>query len=145
MIMRPRSIWKLSIVLVIVGFAAGCEEPVEEPVAQAPVQEPAPPPFPEAQVPAPEPQPLAEAPAVDTSAVQPKASRTTPEPKDNYAPTPPKKAARTYVVRKGDTLQKISNKYYGTTKKWRRIYKANLKTLAKGPDKIQPGMKLVIP
>ena len=143
--MRLVNAWKLSMVLAIVGLAAGCEEPAPEPIAQAPIQEPAPPPFPEEQVPAPEPQPLAEAPPVDTTAAQPKAAPATPQPKVSYAPTPPKKAARTYVVRKGDTLQKISKKYYGTTKKWRRIYKANRKMLSKGPDKIQPGMKLVIP
>ena len=143
--MRPMTAWKLGMVLVMVGLAAGCEEPVEEPVAQAPVQEPAPPPFPEEQVPAPEPQPVAEAPPVDSTAARPQAAPAAPQPKGSYAPAPPRKAARTYVVRKGDTLQKISKKFYGTTKKWRRIYKANRKTLSKGPDKIQPGMQLVIP
>ena len=49
------------------------------------------------------------------------------------------------MVRKGDTLQKISEKFYGTTKKWRRIHQANQKTLTKGPDFLQVGMKLVIP
>jgi len=143
--MRPITTLKLGMVLVMVGLFAGCEKPVEEPVAEAPVQEPAPPPFPEEQVPAPEPQPVTAAPPVDTSTAQPKAASAAPQPKESYAPKPPQKAARTYVVHKGDTLQKISKKYYGTTKKWRRIYKANLKTLSNGPDKLQPGMKLVIP
>ena len=92
-----------------------------------------------------EPQPLAEAPPVDSTTARPQAAPATPQPKGSYAPAPPRKTARTYVVRKGDTLQKISKKFYGTTKKWRRIYKANRKTLSKGPDKLQPGMKLVIP
>lgn len=143
--MRPRTVWMLSMVLVIAGLSAGCEEPVTEPIAEAPVQEPAPPPFPEEQVPAPEPQPVTVAPPVDTAADKPAAASAAPQPKDSYAPTPPRKEARTYVVRKGDTLYKISKKFYGTKKKWRRIYKANLKTLTDGPDKIQPGMKLVIP
>ena len=30
-----------------------------------------------------------------------------------------------YKVAKGDTLQKISKKFYGTTKKWNKIYRAN--------------------
>ena len=136
--MRPSSVWMLSWVLVIAGLTAGCEEPVTEPVAQAPLQEPAPPPFPEDQVPAPEPQPVAAAPPVDTAAGA-------PQPKASYAPIPPDQSARTYVVRKGDTLYKISRKFYGDKKNWRRIYKANRKTLTDGPDKIQPGMKLVIP
>ena len=139
--MRPKSVWMLSLVPVLVGLVAGCQEPEVEPVAQAPVQEPPPPPFPEDQVPAPEPQPLPAAPPVDTVAGQSK----TPQPKESYAPIPPDQSARTYVVRKGDTLYKISQKFYGNKKNWRRIYKANRKTLTDGPDKIQPGMKLVIP
>jgi len=49
-----------------------------------------------------------------------------------------------YVVKKGDTLQKISDKVYGTTKRWKNIYEANRKVL-KSPNKIKPGQKLVIP
>lgn len=49
-----------------------------------------------------------------------------------------------YVVKKGDTLQKISNKMYGTTKKWKKIFEANKDTL-KDPDDIRPDQKLVIP
>jgi len=49
-----------------------------------------------------------------------------------------------YIVKKGDTLQKISNKFYGTTKKWKKIYEANKKTL-KAPDLIKKGQKLIIP
>ncbi|MFH1641014.1 MAG: LysM peptidoglycan-binding domain-containing protein, partial [Candidatus Omnitrophota bacterium] len=49
-----------------------------------------------------------------------------------------------YTVQKGDTLQKISQKMYGTTKKWNKIYEANADTL-KGPDKIYPGQVINIP
>jgi len=49
-----------------------------------------------------------------------------------------------YTVQKGDTLQKISQKYFGTTKKWMKIYEANKDTL-KGPDKIYVGQVLNIP
>lgn len=51
---------------------------------------------------------------------------------------------RTYKVGKGDTLQKISRKFYGTTKKWPLLYKANRDRL-KTPDKVYPGQVLVIP
>lgn len=51
---------------------------------------------------------------------------------------------RIYIVEKGDTLQEISNKMYGTTKKWKKIYEAN-KSVLKSPDMIKPGQKLVIP
>jgi len=49
-----------------------------------------------------------------------------------------------YTVQKGDTLQKISQKFYGTTKKWNKIYQAN-KEVLKGPNKIYPGQVINIP
>jgi len=49
-----------------------------------------------------------------------------------------------YTVQKNDTLQKISKNFYGTTKKWNKIYQANRANL-KGPDKIYPGQVLEIP
>ena len=49
-----------------------------------------------------------------------------------------------YIVQKGDTLQKISERFFGTTRKWDSIYKAN-KHILKSPDSIRPGQKLVIP
>ena len=49
-----------------------------------------------------------------------------------------------YTVQKNDTLQKIAKKYYGTTKKWNRIYEAN-KASMKGPNKIYPGQVINIP
>ncbi|MFC1624100.1 LysM peptidoglycan-binding domain-containing protein [Candidatus Omnitrophota bacterium] len=49
-----------------------------------------------------------------------------------------------YIVEEGDTIQKISKKMYGTTKKWEKIYEAN-RNILKSPDLIRPGQKLVIP
>ena len=49
-----------------------------------------------------------------------------------------------YKVQKGDTLQKISQAFYGTTKKWNKIYDANRDKL-RGPDKIYPGQIINIP
>jgi len=57
---------------------------------------------------------------------------------------PAEKLQELYVVKKGDTLQKISNDFYGTTKRWKKIYEANKKVL-KAPDLIKEGQKLVIP
>lgn len=53
-------------------------------------------------------------------------------------------SAEKYTVQKNDTLQKISQKFYGTTKKWLKVYEAN-KDLLKGPNKIYPGQVLSIP
>ncbi|MFA6216085.1 MAG: LysM peptidoglycan-binding domain-containing protein [Candidatus Omnitrophota bacterium] len=49
-----------------------------------------------------------------------------------------------YTVKKGDTLQKISNKFFGTTKKWMKIFEAN-KGVLKTPNSIYPGKTIVIP
>jgi nucleoid-associated protein YgaU len=137
----------------LVVFSAGCKEKKEEPITNAPAQ-PAHPAFPEEQVPKPEPQPVvSEAPPpqpVDTTA-KPRAHTSEhaaspapqPMPKENYSHTE-KKVNQVYIVKKGDTLQKISQKAYGTTTKWRKIYDANKKTI-KNPDKLSEGEKLIIP
>lgn len=49
-----------------------------------------------------------------------------------------------YSVGKNDTLQKISKKFYNTTKKWPKIYEAN-KDILHTPDKLYPGQTLKIP
>ena len=49
-----------------------------------------------------------------------------------------------YKVGKDDTLQKISLKYYGTTKKWQKIYNAN-KDILSSPNKVYPGQVINIP
>jgi nucleoid-associated protein YgaU len=53
-------------------------------------------------------------------------------------------SSQKYVVGKNDTLQKISKKFYGTTRHWTKIYEANRDVL-KGPDKVYPGQTLNIP
>lgn len=49
-----------------------------------------------------------------------------------------------YTVEKNDTLQKISQKLYGTTKKWNKIFEAN-KDVLSAPNKIYPGQVLKVP
>ncbi len=56
----------------------------------------------------------------------------------------PTKEYRIYTIKKNDTLQKISKKFYGTTRKWPLIYEEN-KDVIKDPDKIYPGLKIKIP
>lgn len=131
---------------------AGCQKPAAAPVTEAPAQEALTPAFeePASEVAPVEPRPavVTPAPPVDTGAQAAQASPApaqTPQPKESYASAPPSTSRRVYVVRKNDTLQKIAHKYYGTTRHWRRIYEANRKVLTKGPDKLQVGMRLVIP
>jgi nucleoid-associated protein YgaU len=54
------------------------------------------------------------------------------------------KPVRTHTVREGESLSDIADKYYGSSDKWPKIYRANRSTI-KDPDRIQPGMKLTIP
>ena len=49
-----------------------------------------------------------------------------------------------YTVQKNDTLQKISKKFYGTTKKWKLLYDVN-KDILRSPDKVYPGTEIKIP
>ena len=50
----------------------------------------------------------------------------------------------TYIVKKDDTLQKISAQFYGTTRKWTKLFEAN-KDKLKSPDKLRAGQELKIP
>ena len=54
---------------------------------------------------------------------------------------------RTHIVSKGDTLTKISQKYYGSGAKSKRdlIFKANRSLMGDDPDLLKVGWKLVIP
>ncbi len=56
----------------------------------------------------------------------------------------PIKTTRFHIVRKNETLSAISQQYYGSQDKWRKIVAANSKTI-KDPNKIAPGTKLIIP
>jgi len=66
---------------------------------------------------------------------------------ESYAPAivePESVNIEKYTVQKGDTLQKISQKFYGTTRTWVKIYEAN-KAILKAPDKIYPDQIIDIP
>lgn len=49
-----------------------------------------------------------------------------------------------YKVKKDDTLQKISKKFYDSYSKWPKIYEVN-KEKIKNPDRIKPGIVIQIP
>lgn len=58
--------------------------------------------------------------------------------------SPETSGSRTYVVRSGDTLSKISARFYGTTSRYMDIYEANRDQLS-SPTTIRVGQVLVIP
>ena len=72
--------------------------------------------------------------SVPTIAVQ--SSAATP------APTPAQ--PRVHVVQEGDSLTRISVRYYGTGARWQEIYDANREIL-KGENALRPGQRLTIP
>lgn len=51
---------------------------------------------------------------------------------------------RTYIVKDGDSLYKISSEVYGNGSRWREILEANSSVLP-SERQLQPGMSLVIP
>jgi nucleoid-associated protein YgaU len=55
-----------------------------------------------------------------------------------------KAASKTYTVKPGDTLSKISKQFYGSPNEYMKIFNANRDKL-NDPDKIQPGQELKIP
>lgn len=164
--MRTLVAWMLTAALAFV--LAGCnDQKKEEPVAVAPSQPPPPAAYPgdagathatpapamEAPVanepppPAPEPEPVDTAeprrPAKARAAAKKPAARQAP--KESYAKSSKSAGGRSYTIKKGDTLQEISQKYYGTTKNWRRIYNANKAKIGSNPDKLTAGQKITIP
>lgn len=56
-----------------------------------------------------------------------------------------KPIGKTYVVQPGDSLYKIAKIKYGDGSKFKVIHNANRKLIGPDPDKIKPGMKLVLP
>jgi nucleoid-associated protein YgaU len=56
----------------------------------------------------------------------------------------PASSMKTYTVKKGDTLSKISREFLGDANAYMRIFEAN-KDQLKDPDEIQPGQVLKIP
>lgn len=74
-----------------------------------------------------------------------------PEIKTQARPERPKypepkriKTTRFHVVRKGQTLCDIAEKYYGSRAKWQKIADAN-PTTGTDPDRVKAGTKLTIP
>ena len=77
----------------------------------------------------------------------PEPARTQPQAQAQIAEAPPVAKAATpkmYTIQKGDTLSKISQKFYGTTKKWKSIYDANRDRIH-NINNLKVGSQIVIP
>jgi nucleoid-associated protein YgaU len=82
-------------------------------------------------------------PAVDAPLAEPEPQA--PEPVEVASESPATDAEkRTYTVKSGDSLWKISEAMYGEGSKYMKIFEANT-DLLENPDRIFPGQKLVIP
>jgi nucleoid-associated protein YgaU len=60
------------------------------------------------------------------------------------APSGQAPEARTYTVRKGDSLSRIAKEVYGDAQQWRKIHEAN-RDIIDDPDLIHPGQVLKLP
>lgn len=74
----------------------------------------------------------------------PKFSEASTSGDNGYTETPATGGGRTYVVQPGDTLSKISIRFYGTSSRYMDIYNANTNILS-SPANIAVGQELVIP
>jgi LysM repeat protein len=135
----------LGVALIVLDVMSASEpEPVAPPTAsvRALVEEP-PPAVAPTPVVAPTPI-VAPPPAAPVVAATPVVETTQPV----VAPPAPEKkpaaVARTYKVRRGDTLGRIAHQYYGSSANWPKIQKANQQLLGESID-LQVGMELVIP
>ncbi|MGO9528764.1 MAG: LysM peptidoglycan-binding domain-containing protein [Verrucomicrobiia bacterium] len=52
--------------------------------------------------------------------------------------------ARTHIVQRGDTLQSLALRYYGSRAAWEKIFQANRSGLP-SKDQLKVGQQLVIP
>jgi nucleoid-associated protein YgaU len=68
---------------------------------------------------------------------------TTPAPVGTGSGTATGETIHTVVA--GDTLIKLSRRYYGADARWEEIFEANRRVLGDDPANLKVGMKLVIP
>ena len=69
-----------------------------------------------------------------------------PSPPPTAPPNPfPPAGKRVHIVRPGDSLWKIAQRYYGDGNQWRRIHAGNQAVIGANPNLIVAGQRLVIP
>ncbi|MDR2778807.1 MAG: LysM peptidoglycan-binding domain-containing protein [Puniceicoccales bacterium] len=61
-----------------------------------------------------------------------------------HSPYPESETVAIHTVENGETLSSISNKYYGTSGAWQKIFEAN-SAILKNPKDLRIGQQLIIP
>lgn len=98
---------------------------------------------PDAPAPAPEPVPDP-AQAIADPVAEPVADPTPDPPAPAAAPTPVQ-AGGTYTVQDGDRLWNIAQETMGSGNRWEELFEANREVMQDDPNRLFPGMELVIP
>ncbi len=164
--MKTRRCWipSAAAALALVGAGCGSQEPTAPDVGAAPPALPAAgaeegPISPRglleeierAQPGEPEPlaaEPLEHAEAAEAPRPEPALPAASPAPSPSAgakaAPAASRASGRTYTVRRGDTLIGIARSQYGNPSKVHAIFEANRQQL-ESPDRVAPGMVLVLP
>ena len=88
-------------------------------------------------------KPKKEGAAVETTEAVTETAAETTEVIRKAAGIEPIEEVQYYTIQDNDTLQKISYKFYGTTRKWNFLYGAN-KDVLKSPDRLRPGVEIKI-
>jgi nucleoid-associated protein YgaU len=57
----------------------------------------------------------------------------------------PQAAGTRYTVERGDDLWSLAERFYGEGRDWRKIAAANPELLTGGPDRLEPGWRLLVP
>jgi nucleoid-associated protein YgaU len=149
-----RSTLLLAALVIAMGFGvAGCGE--KKTAGEPPIQlglgpgetapyEPLPMPDPVAQAEASPPAQPATAESFPPGAPKETQAAVRPEPAPPAAVATPPAVQGRYTVQKGDTLIKISRRFYNNPAKWKDIWQANRDRIP-NPDRIMPGLEIVLP
>jgi nucleoid-associated protein YgaU len=119
---------------------AGCKNQNKEPTAHS--EEPYTPSY--ASLDALEAAPVAEPSTDVTPPNEPMADASAPVPAEQPDEPLSPASGQVYTVQKGDTLCKLARHFYNDQARWRDIWEANKNRLT-DPNKLQVGMKLIIP
>ncbi len=133
--------------LVLLSISAPKPPPPRRPVVikKAPPKKPVPVSKPAAPAAVKKPAPIKPVPAAKTKVrVKRSKPRMKPAPAVKKPAAVPAERPSSYQVQAGDTLPSIAKKLYGTSKRWKDLYRANRSKLGRGGS-VRPGQTLDVP